>query len=55
MLIDVTDRKQAQSLRAQAVKCRRLVTAISDQQTINILTSMAAEYEERALTLERSN
>jgi PAS domain S-box-containing protein len=55
MLIDVTDRKQAQSLRAQAVKCRRLATAISDQRTMNILNSMAAEYEEQALRLERSN
>jgi hypothetical protein len=55
MLIDVTDRKQAQALRAQAVKCRRLATEISDQQTMNILNSMAGEYEEQALKLERSN
>lgn len=55
MLIDVTDRKQAQALRAQAVKCRRLATAISDQQTMNTLNSMAAEYEEQALKLERAN
>jgi hypothetical protein len=51
----VTDRKLAQSLRAQAVKCRRLAAAISDQQTMDILTSMAAEYEERALNLEGAN
>jgi PAS domain S-box-containing protein len=55
MLIDVTDLKLAQSLRAQAVKCRRLAAAISDQQTMDILTSMAAEYEERALNLEGAN
>ena len=55
MLIDVTDRKQAQSLQAQAVKCRRLAAAISDHQTTNTLNSMAAEYEEQALKLERSN
>jgi PAS domain S-box-containing protein len=36
ILIDVTDRKQAQALRAQAVKCRRLATAISDQQTMTL-------------------
>jgi PAS domain S-box-containing protein len=55
MLIDVTGRKQARALRAQAVKCRRLTTAISDQRTMTILNSMAAEYEEQALKLERAN
>jgi PAS domain-containing protein len=55
MLIDVTGRKQARALRAQAVKCRRLSTAISDQRTMNILNSMAAEYEEQALKLEQAN
>ena len=55
MLIDMTDRKQATALWAQAVKCRRLATAISDQQTMNTLNSMAAEYEEQALKLEWSN
>jgi PAS domain-containing protein len=55
MLIDVTDRNQARALRAQAVKCRRLAAAISDHQTTNTLNSMAVEYEEQALKLERSN
>ena len=55
MLIDVTDRKQAQALRAQAAKCRRLAAAISDHQTMNTLNSMAVEYVEQALKLERSN
>jgi PAS domain S-box-containing protein len=55
MLIDVTDRKQAQALRAQAVKCRRLAAAISDHQTTNTLNSMAAEYEGQVLRLELSN
>jgi PAS domain S-box-containing protein len=55
MLIDVTDRKQAQHLRSQAQRCRRLATSVNDAQTINTLTAMAAEFEEQAVALGRLN
>lgn len=48
LLIDVTDRRQADALRAQAQRCRRLAQSIMDQRTIDTLLLMAAEYEEKA-------
>lgn len=48
LLIDVTDRRQADALRAQAQRCRRLALSIMDQRTIDTLLLMAAEYEEKA-------
>jgi PAS domain-containing protein len=48
LLIDVTDQRQADSLRAQALRCRRLAQSIMDQRTVDTLLLMAAEYEEKA-------
>jgi hypothetical protein len=48
MLIDVTDSRQAEFLRSQARKCRRLASSVSDQRTTDTLTLMAAEYEQKA-------
>jgi PAS domain-containing protein len=48
MLIDITDRRQAEFLRSQARKCRRLALSVCDQRTTDTLTLMAAEYEQKA-------
>jgi PAS domain-containing protein len=48
MLIDVTDSRQAEFLRSQARKCRRLALSVCDQRTADTLTLMAAEYEQKA-------
>jgi PAS domain S-box-containing protein len=55
MLIDVSGRKQAEALRVQAKRCRRLAASISDNQTSHTLKLMAGEYEEKALSAERPN
>lgn len=55
MLVDVTDLKQAEYLRTQALRCRRLAQGVNDSQTVNTLTLMAADYEEQALALSRMN
>jgi hypothetical protein len=54
MLIDVTDSRQAEFLRSQARKCRRLASSVSDQRTTDTLTLMAAEYEQKANELSAS-
>jgi PAS domain-containing protein len=48
ILVDVTDSRQAEFLRSQARKCRRLAISVADQQTADTLTLMAAEYEQKA-------
>ena len=55
MLIDVTARKQAQALRVQAARCRRLIQSINDTRTADTLSAMAAEYEAQARAFERPN
>jgi len=55
LLLDLTGPKQAQALRAQAAKCRRLACSVSDQHTTTVLTEMAAEYDAKALELEQPN
>lgn len=55
LLLDLTGPKQAQALRAQAAKCRRLAYSVSDQHTTMVLTAMAAEYEAKVLELEQAN
>jgi PAS domain-containing protein len=52
ILIDVTDERQAASLKAQAIRCRRLAQSVSDSRTVNTLLGMAAEYEEKARALQ---
>lgn len=53
MLIDVTDLKQVEHLRSQAIRCRRLAASVNDEQTVDTLTRMAGEYEEQAQALAR--
>jgi PAS domain S-box-containing protein len=48
ILIDVTDERQAGALRAQAVRCRRLAHSVTDQQAVDTLLLMAAEYDAKA-------
>ncbi len=55
MLIDITDQRQAASLRAQADRCRRLARGIGDEQVIKTLEALAEEYESKSLTLDRKN
>jgi PAS domain S-box-containing protein len=55
MLIDVTDLRQVEHLRAQALHCRRLMSGINDPQTAATLKHMASEYEDQARTLARPN
>jgi PAS domain S-box-containing protein len=47
LLVDTTSREQADALRAQARRCRRLASSIMDQRTVDTLLLMAAEYEDR--------
>lgn len=39
----------------QAARCRRFAGAINDQRTMDILYSMADEYEEKARKIEEAN
>jgi PAS domain S-box-containing protein len=54
MLIDVTEVRQIAELRAQAQKSWRLAKGVGDQNTADILRTMAAEYEAKAQELERT-
>lgn len=51
ILIDVTDRRQAEALKVQALRCRRLARSVSDPRTVKTLTLMAADYEDKARAL----
>jgi PAS domain S-box-containing protein len=51
LLMDVTDHRQASTLRAQALRCRRLAQSLSDPRTVNTLMLMADDYEDKARTL----
>ena len=53
ILIDVTDERQADSLHAQAVRCRRLAHSVTDQQAVDTLLLMASEYDQKADGLRR--
>jgi hypothetical protein len=48
ILIDVTDSSQADLLRSQARKCRRLALSVGDRQVADTLTELAAEYEQKS-------
>jgi len=54
ILIDVTDHRQAGALRAQAMRCRRLAQSVTDQQAVDTLLLMAAEYDAKAQSLRTS-
>lgn len=51
ILIDVTDHRQAGALRAQALRCRRLASSMTDRQAAKTLLLMASEYDEKARAL----
>jgi hypothetical protein len=51
MLIDVTDNRQAEFLRSQARRCRRLAASVGDAQTAETLNLMAEEYDDKARLL----
>lgn len=53
LLVDVTDGRQAGLLRAQAAKCRRLASSVSDRDAAQTLGGLAEEYEQRAARLDR--
>jgi PAS domain S-box-containing protein len=55
LLLDVTGLKQAQTLRAQAARCRRIVNLMHDQHSVKLLASMAAEYDQQALRIEQTH
>lgn len=52
MLIDVSD-QQADSLKEQATRCRRLASATHDSEACAMLRSMASGYDETAQALQR--
>ena len=52
MLIDVTEDRQIDELRSQALRCLRLSTAV-DSNTSEALSLMAAEYQAKADDLDR--
>lgn len=48
LLIDITEERQANSLRQQAKRCRRLARGATDERTTQTLSAMAKEYEDKA-------
>lgn len=51
LFIDVTDRNRAYTLLEQANRCRRLARGIGDAKAVQVLESMATEYEAAARRL----
>ena len=51
LLLDITADQQRHYFLEQARRCRRLVGAVNDLQTIRSLERMAIEYEAKALAL----
>jgi PAS domain-containing protein len=47
LLIDLTDPRYIEFLRSQSARCRRLAASVGDARTAEILTRMAADYEEQ--------
>lgn len=52
MLIDVSDRRQIEALREQAIRCRRLANKVPG--TADILRAMADDYDAKAIELEQA-
>jgi len=52
LILDVTATREAERLRAQAARCRWLVTTLTDESSIATLIAMAAEYEADAVRVE---
>jgi PAS domain S-box-containing protein len=53
MLLDLTDSRQAASLRAQADRCRRLARSVNDRAAMDALNNLAEEYDTKARRLEQ--
>jgi PAS domain S-box-containing protein len=53
LLLDVTEQRKPEYLRAQADRCRRLAEACSDRDMTGALALMAAKYDEQAHKLTR--
>jgi PAS domain-containing protein len=53
LLVDVTQQRQADHLRAQALRCRRLAADSNDPRTISTLKLMADDYAEQAKATTR--
>jgi PAS domain S-box-containing protein len=53
MLIDLTDKKESESFRAQAENCRRHALSIGDKRAAAALNALAEEYEAKAAELDR--
>jgi PAS domain S-box-containing protein len=54
ILIDITDRRQAEALKAQALRCRRLAQTVTDPRTVKTLRLMAADYDDKARGLDKA-
>lgn len=52
ILIDITEARQANELRAQAIRCRRLAASIGDAEAGAALERMADEYDGKARELD---
>jgi PAS domain S-box-containing protein len=55
LLLDISDRKRADYLASQALRCRRLARSVGDSVTVKTLNRMADEYEAEAGQLARPN
>jgi PAS domain-containing protein len=53
LLLDLSGEEEAEALRMQARRCRRLAQGINDQKTVITLNGMASQYEEQARALHR--
>jgi len=53
LLLATTDRRQAEYLRTQAQRCRRLARSIDDSAAAVTLLRLAEDYEEKAGSLDR--
>ncbi|TGX55062.1 hypothetical protein E5A73_06410 [Sphingomonas gei] len=55
LLIDLSDPRYLEFLRSQSARCRRLAASVGDARTKEILTTMAADYEEQVRQAARPN
>lgn len=55
LVVDVTDIRRADDLRAEAARCRRLASPALDRQTRDALTRLASECDDEAERLSRTH
>ena len=55
LLIDLSDPRYVEFLRSQSARCRRLAASVGDVRTADILTAMAAGYEEQVQQVVKPN